>query len=330
MSWGEELAGVEGLELRPDTALAPLTTLGVGGPAELLIEVASEEGFVELVKRTRAAGRAFQLIGLGSNLLVPDEGLAGVVARLGGRFRAVDIAGTTVRAGAAVSLPGLARRTARAGLTGLEALAGFPSTVGGAVFMNAGCYGTEIRDVLRCARILETDGSVGEVATADLDCGYRSTRLQRSGGFVLAATFDLAAGDGGAALARIEELNRRRWQSLPADHPNAGSIFKNPPGDYAGRLIELCGLKGRRVGGALVSPKHANVIVNAGDATAADVLALMLEARRRVAERFAIVLEPEIVLTGGLRRAWEAEAAGAGGGSAQPVEQSTARGSATD
>lgn len=302
------LAGASGLVLEPGRPLAPLTTLRIGGPAELFAEVESEDALAALLAAAAETGAPFHLLGLGSNVLLPDAGLPGVVVRLGRPFKGLSISGTEVVAGAALALPTLARRTARRGLTGLEPLCGFPSTVGGAVWMNAGCYGAEIKDVLARAWLVERDGRRRSVTAAELGAGYRSTALQKTGSIVTRASFHLAPADPAACLATIDELNRRRWASLPMKEPNAGSIFKNPPGDYAGRLIEACGLKGARAGGAVVSPRHANVIVNAGGATAADVLELMLRARRAVAERFGVPLEPEVILAGELGQRWRAAA----------------------
>jgi len=176
--------------------------------------------------------------------------------------------------------------------------------VGGAVYMNAGCYGTEIKDVLVRATVVGRDGQLRKLSVADLGAGYRSTVLQGSGQIVTRATFELTPGDGVAALERIHQLNRRRWQSLPSGVPHAGSIFKNPEGDYAGRLIEQVGLKGQRCGGAQISDKHANVIVNRGGAAADEVLSLMSKARHAVENRLGVALEPEIVLTGSLGARW--------------------------
>jgi UDP-N-acetylmuramate dehydrogenase len=243
-------------------------------------------------------------------VLLPDEGLRGVVARLAGDLKRVRIRGRRVSAGAGAPLAVAARKAAAAGLGGLEALAGFPSTVGGAVYMNAGCYGTEIKDVLASVRLVERDpggpARRRRVATVELRPTYRSTDLKRTGAIVTRALFDLTPGDPAALLARMEELNARRRASLPSGQGNAGSIFKNPPGDYAGRLLEAAGLKGETAGGAQISPKHANVIVNLGGAKAVDVVALMRTARARVAERFGVRLEPEIVLIDGLRQSFEA------------------------
>lgn len=294
------LAGLPGLVLRPGEPLARRTTLRIGGPAELFAEIASEPALVALLVASREQGLAFHLLGIGSNVLVPDAGLAGVVGRLVGGLARVRRRGRWVSAGGGAVLGQVARRMARAGLAGLEALSGFPSTVGGAVCMNAGSYGTEMKDVVRSVRLVEADGCRRRAAMAELAPAYRSTRLQGSGAVVTRVLFELAPGDPEQLAARIEELNAKRWAALPSGQPNAGSIFKNPPGEYAGRLLEQCGLKGASVGGAAVSQRHANVIVNTGGATAADVVALMRRMRAAVAERFGVVLEPELVLTGGL------------------------------
>jgi UDP-N-acetylmuramate dehydrogenase len=300
------------LSVERASPLARRTTMRVGGLAELWVEVATAGALAELRRACAESGTALLVLGRGANVLVPDEGLAGVVARLGGDFEAVTIEGELAIAGAAVTLAQLARRAVRQGLGGLEALAGFPASVGGAVAMNAGCYGVEVKDVLVWADVLEADGSRRRLEPADLEAGYRETCLPRRGAVVVAAAFRLVRGERAVLERRLEELNRRRWSALPSGQPNSGSIFRNPQGDFAGRLIEACGLKGRASGGACISERHGNVIVNLGTATAADVLSLMQLARREVAARFDIVLEPEITLLGSLRAAWDLEAAGDG------------------
>ena len=301
------LGSIPGLTFELGAPLAPLTTLRIGGPAEVLVTIHSQRALEALLRLTHTEGVPLQLLGLGSNVLYPDEGLSGVVARLAGVFTRTRMLGDRLRAGGAVPLPRLARSTASRGLLGLEAFSGFPSSVGGAVVMNAGCYGVEIKDVLVTTTGVHRDGRRERFEVDDLEPSYRRTKLQGSGVVVASATFQLRRGDATAALARIEELNRKRWASLPSGLPNAGSIFRNPEGDHAGRLIEAAGLKGRRAGGAEISPKHANVIVNVGDARADDVLALMLTARSTVLERFGVELEPEIVLEGGLRDRWRSD-----------------------
>jgi len=303
-SLAAELAAIPGLRVRAGEPLAARTTLKIGGPAELLAEADRESAVARVVRIAREAGVRLELLGLGSNVLVPDEGLAGVVLRLVGELKRIRIRGLRVSAGAGAALPHVARRTAKAGLAGLEALSGFPSTVGGGVFMNAGCYGTEIRDVLRSVRVVERTGERRRLAVDELEPAYRWTNLRMTGAIVVRALFELSPGDPKALAARIEELNSRRWASLPSGVPNAGSTFRNPPGDSAGRLLDLCGMKGQRHGAAEVSERHANVIVNRGGASADSVVELMLEGRRRVHERFGVELEPELVLLGGLGRRW--------------------------
>ncbi len=305
------LESIDDLELRLEEPLARYNTFRIGGPAEMLGRVKSLEALTRTVAEVARAGDdrpapALQVLGLGSNVLIPDEGLRGLVLRLEGELERVDFEGDLVWAGAAVSLAQLARRTAAQGHLGLEALSGFPSTVGGAVVMNAGCYGTEIKDLLVSTTVVDERGRLARLTIDDLQPGYRTTVLQGQSKIVADATFRTRRGDPVAALARIQELNRKRKQALPSGFPNVGSIFKNPPSDYAGRLIDECGLKGREIGGARISNRHGNVIVNFGAATAADVLALMKEARSAVAERFGVTLEPEVVLTGGLRALWDA------------------------
>ncbi|HVR28771.1 MAG TPA: UDP-N-acetylmuramate dehydrogenase [Thermoanaerobaculia bacterium] len=311
------IGAIDGLEIERSAPLAPLTTLRIGGPAELLVTAHTQRSLVALLRLVRAEGVPLHLLGLGSNVLYPDEGLPGVVARLGGVFARSRVMGDRLRAGGAVPLPRLARSAAARGLRGIEAFSGFPSTVGGAVVMNAGCYGVEMKDVLITVTGIHRDGRRQRYRPADLEPGYRRTVLQGSGVVVASATFQLRAGSATEALARIEELNRRRRASLPLGLPNAGSVFRNPPGDHAGRLIEAAGLKGARSGGAEISPKHANVIVNLGGARAADVLALMLEARAAVRRDSGVDLEPELVLEGGLGDLWRSA-------SAEPRAEATA------
>lgn len=298
------LDAMQGLRVRRQEPLARHATLRIGGAADTFVEVDTERALRRLLARLHAAGVTPHVLGLGSNVLFPDEGLPGVVLRLAGGFLRHRVHGRCVTAGGAMPLPRLARSMAGRGLTGVEALTGFPSTVGGAVCMNAGCYGTEIADVLVAATVVDTAGGRRRVGIPELEPGYRSTRLQGSGDIVTRATLRLTPGDAAAATERIRELNARRRESLPGGAPNAGSIFKNPPGDYAGRLIEAAGLKGEVVGGARISPRHANVIVNEDDARAADVLELMLRAHRAVEKRFGVRLEPEVVLTGALAERW--------------------------
>ena len=299
----DRLVAIPGVHVREAVPLASVTTLRIGGPADLFVRVESEAALTAVMTVARECAVTLHLHGHGSNVLFPDRGIRGIVCRLRGELELVEVEGETVRAGAGVTLARLARDTAKQGLLGLEAMSGFPSTVGGAVVMNAGCYGTEIQDVLtevRVARPARPARPVEAVPVGRLEPGYRTTNLQGTDAVVTRAEFRLRRGDGAAALDRINELNKRRWRSLPSGKPNAGSVFRNPEGDFAGRLIEACGLKGLRRGGAEISQRHANVIVNREKARAADVLDLMVAAHRAVRDRFGVELRPEIVLAGGL------------------------------
>ena len=296
----DRLVAIPGACVREAVPLASVTTLRIGGAADLFVRVESETALTAVMTVAGECAIPLHLHGHGSNVLFPDSGIRGVVCRLRGELELVEVEGETVRAGAGVTLARLARDAAKQGLLGLEALSGFPSTVGGAVVMNAGCYGTEIRDVLTEVRVARPGRPVEAVPVARLMPGYRTTNLQGTDAVITRAEFQLRRGDGAAALKRIGELNRRRWRSLPSGKPNAGSVFRNPQDDFAGRLIEACDLKGLRRGGAEISQRHANVIVNREQARAADVLDLMVTAHRAVRDRFDVELRPEIVLAGGL------------------------------
>jgi UDP-N-acetylmuramate dehydrogenase len=300
----DRLRSIEGLDLVPDEPLSKHNTFRIGGPAELLGRARTLAALSRVVGEMRGAGAPLQVLGLGSNVLIPDEGLPGLVLRLDGDFKKIEFEQWGVWCGAAVPLGQLARRTAAQGRTGLEPLSGFPSTLGGAVVMNAGCYGAEIKDLLESTTVVEADGSVTTLTVDELEPGYRSSALQGTPRIVADARLRLGRGDAVEALEKIRGFNQKRQGTLPMGLPNVGSIFKNPEGDYAGRLIDECGLKGLEEGGARISPGHGNVIVNAGGARAADVLVLMMRAREAVAERFGVELEPEVVLTGDLGERW--------------------------
>ena len=286
-----------GLAVTEDAPLAPRTTLKIGGPARFLAEVADADALARVLSFASAEQLPVLTLGKGSNLLVPDAGFPGVVVVLGGRFRETRIEGTEVVAGGGVSLMALAVAARDAGLSGVENVSGIPSSVGGAVRINAGSYGTEIFDVLEEVTLVSRKGEVRTASSSSIPHGYRWTSLCGSGEVVAEARFHLSKKPQGEIAARMSEVAAKRRAALPAQ-PNAGSIFKNPPGLFAGKLLEECGLKGRRIGGAEVSTVHANVIVNAAGATARDVTALMEEMKSAVKERFGVELQPEIQVVG--------------------------------
>jgi len=285
---------------RRDVPLGPLTTYRVGGPASLFVEARDEADLHRVASAVGQSGVPVLVVGRGSNLLVADEGFPGLALVLGEGFRGIEVAGTSVRAGGAASLPVLARRTAAAGLTGLEWAVGVPGTVGGGVRMNAGGHGSDVSRTLTGARLVDLaagpDRSVRHVTAPELDLAYRHSAVQPSQ-VVLAADFALEAGDREAAEGRIADIVQWRREHQPGG-ANAGSVFTNPPGDSAGRLVEAAGLKGLRRGSAFVSPKHANFFQVDGGGSAADVVALMEEVARVVEQRFGVRLRAEVRMVG--------------------------------
>jgi len=293
----EVAARLLGERAKRDVAIGPLTTYRVGGPAALLTEIHTEDDVRAVRAAVAESGVRVLLIGRGSNLLVADAGFPGLAVTLGGVFAELELAATQVRAGGAVSLPVLARRSAAAALTGLEWAVGVPGSVGGAVRMNAGGHGSDISETVVSARVVDLSSDDDrEVTKEDLALGYRTSAIQRHE-VVLQATFALRQGDRAESEAQIAEIVRWRRENQPGGS-NAGSVFTNPPGDSAGRLIEAAGLKGHRVGSAHVSPKHANFFQADEGGSADDVLAVIEEVQRLVEERMGVRLEPELRLFG--------------------------------
>ena len=286
-----------GLLLLEGEPMARHTTFRVGGPAELMALPATEEELLLALRSAAEAGVPAVVIGNGSNLLVRDGGLPGLTVVLGERFSTIEVHQSEITAQAGATLARLAAAAQRAGLSGLEFASGIPGTVGGGVAMNAGAYGGELSQSLVSARVLEGD-TVQELALGEMEMGYRTTRPLRRGGVVLGARFHLTPGDPAAIAERMRELNARRREKQPLELPSAGSVFKRPQDRFAGALIEGAGLKGLRVGGAMVSEKHAGFIVNAGGATAADVLALVRRVQAAVLEQYGVELEMEVRVLG--------------------------------
>jgi UDP-N-acetylmuramate dehydrogenase len=237
--------------------------------------------------------------GLGSNLLVRDGGLRGTVILMHGALNEVRVEGERIYAEAGVASPKLARFAARHGFEGAEFLAGIPGTVGGALAMNAGCYGAETWGIVDEVMTVDRAGEIRRRKRSDYDVGYRHVALKATHEeWFAAGWFVPRRGDGEASQKRIKDLLQKRIAAQPLNLPNAGSVFRNPPGDHAARLIESCGLKGRRIGGAQVSEKHANFIVNLGDATAADIERLIETVQQTVARETGVQLEREVRIVG--------------------------------
>ncbi len=283
--------------VRYNEPLARHVTFRIGGPADVLLLPRSLAHLIAAVAWLYREGRPFVLLGRGSNVLIADHGVRGVVIKTGRGQEGVRYDGNRIVAECGVSLPQLSRAAATKGLAGLEFAAGIPGSVGGGVVMNAGAHGCSIDGVVRTVRVFTPAGEQRWSRDA-MGFRYRESRLQREPGIVLEAELDLQPADPGACLARLDEWLRTRSDTQPLGPPSSGCVFRNPAGDHAGRLIDASGGKGIRVGGAVVSDRHANYIVNAEGATAADVVRLIADVRARVRDRSGIDLEPEIKLMG--------------------------------
>lgn len=287
------------IELSEGVALSRYTTLGTGGPARWFARPESVDELVEALAWARDHGSAVEVVGLGSNLLVHDDGVEALVLRLAGELAAVSAEGVELTAGGGATNAVCLHRARAAGLGGLEFASAIPGTAGGGVRMNAGAYGREWRDILVEAVVADADG-VRTVAAADLDLAYRHSGL-RPGEVVAQVRFRLEPRDPAEIKGEVARLLARRKATQPTTKRTFGSVFKNPDHELgAGRMLEECGLKGHRIGGALISPRHANFIENAGGATSADAIALMAEARRRAYETFGVELEHEVRFLGPL------------------------------
>lgn len=289
--------------VREHEPMAAHTTFEIGGPADLFVSPASQDELVACVSACRTAGAECFLLGCGSDLLVGDKGIRGVVIDCAGALDDIVLLGDprsecqlVCEAGA--TLKDASQLAASLGLSGLEFACGIPGSIGGAVFMNAGAYDGCIADVLESATCLMSDGTVSEIAADDLALGYRTSRIRTDGLVVLSATFKLQPGDANAIAARVADLTEARESKQPLELPSAGSTFKRPEGYFAGKLITDAGLKGYQSGGAAVSSKHAGFVVNVGGATAADVRAVIEHVQAEVKRQFGVELEPEVRMVG--------------------------------
>lgn len=291
-----EAPGLRG-ELRRGEPLARHTSWRVGGPARTFYRPADRDDLIAFL-RALPADEPLLWLGLGSNLLVRDGGFAGTVLAASGRLTALGMAGADrLRAEAGVACAHVARFAARRGFVGLEFLAGIPGTMGGALAMNAGAFGGETWQRVIAVETVDRHGVVRERGPGDYAVGYREVRGP-AGEWFLSGTLRLEPGDAAAAQLQIRQLLDRRAATQPTSQPSGGSTFRNPPGDFAARLIEAAGLKGLTIGGAQVSEKHANFIVNVGDATAADIEALIAAVRERVLAVHGVALRAEVHVVG--------------------------------
>lgn len=292
-------AALPALEIRENEPMSEHCSFKIGGPARLMLLPSSAEEAASALAILRSSGAQVLIVGSCTNLLIPDEGYPGAVVRMSKPASSMELLDAArIRAQAGATLNALAVFAAQHELTGLEFAHGIPGSVGGGVAMNAGAYGGEMRDVLESAEYVDKDGVISTLSGDALGLSYRHSAFSDTDKLITSAVFRLTPGDGEAVRARMNELIEKRRASQPLDMPSAGSTFKRPKTGYAAALIDEAGLKGLRVGGAMVSTKHAGFVVNAGGATYSDVIELMREMRRRVYEFSGVLLEPEVKIIG--------------------------------
>ncbi|MDD6441457.1 MAG: UDP-N-acetylmuramate dehydrogenase [bacterium] len=277
-----------------DEPMKKHTTFRIGGPADYFIVPTEIEEIRAVVSLCEEMGMPYYVIGNGSNLLVADKGFRGVILQIYKAMNQVKIEGNVITAQAGASLAQIAKEALEHALTGFEFAAGIPGTLGGAVRMNAGAYGGEIKDILTKATVLTKEGEVVELSKEELEFGYRTSIIERTGQIVLKAEIELSPGKREEIKAVMDDLRKKRVSKQPLEFPSAGSTFKRPEGHFAGKLIQDAGLKGFCIGGAQVSEKHSGFVINTGNATASDVVELMRQVNEKVTDMFGVSLEPEV------------------------------------
>lgn len=291
-------AGCTAKELLLEEPMAKHTSFRIGGPADVLAQPADEAELAALLKRAGEHAVPVTLVGNGSNLLVRDKGIRGLVIKLSNIFSSITVDGNVLTFGSGISLAMASKKAASLSLSGLEFAVGIPGTIGGAVYMNAGAYDGEMAKVVTCVRVMDMQGKISELQASELDFAYRHTALQNSGWIVISVTVALQPGEAESIAAKMADFSQRRISKQPLELPSAGSMFKRPPGYFAGTLIDQTGLKGYTVGGAQVSTKHAGFVVNVGGATAKDVLQLINDVQSKVFAAHGVRLEPEVLVLG--------------------------------
>lgn len=277
-----------------DEPMKKHTTFRVGGNADFFVKPSTAEEVKCVVALCKKENLPYYILGNGSNLLVGDKGYRGVIIQIYKDMNEIEVDGDRIRAQAGALLSKVGSAALEAGLTGFEFAAGIPGTVGGAVMMNAGAYGGEMKDILASATVLTEDGEILRLANEELELGYRTSVIAKKNYVVLEAEYQLKVGDKAQIRAQMDELKVRRVTKQPLEYASAGSTFKRPEGYFAGKLIQDAGLRGFAVGGAQVSEKHCGFVINKGDATAADIVELMNQVSEKVFQKFGVTLEPEV------------------------------------
>ena len=292
------IKSINDVELKCDEDMSLHTTLKMGGKAHVFVTVKTMDALGELIRVLKSIKSDYFLLGNGSNILVSDKGLDIPVIRLAGEFDKVTAEGDMIKAGAAALLSSVARTALDNSLTSLEFASGIPGSVGGAMVMNAGAYGGEMKDAVVSVKVMDENGDVSEYSNKDMAFGYRDSILKRRKLTVLETVFKLNKGDKESIKNTMDELNKKRREKQPLEYPSAGSTFKRPEGYFAAKLIEDAGLKGYTVGGACVSDKHAGFCVNKDNGTASDFYKLMSDVKERVYKDSGVTLEPEVIMLG--------------------------------
>lgn len=285
---------IDEAKIRKDEPMRTHTTFRVGGPADYFVTPETDGEITEVIRACREYEIPYYIVGNGSNLLVGDKGFRGVVIQIFKSMNQITVDGESLKAQAGCGLAQIANAALGAGLAGFEFAAGIPGTLGGAVVMNAGAYGGEMKDVLVSATVLTKDGEKKVLSVDELKLGYRTSIIPENEYIVLAAEIQLKAGDRAEIKARMDELREQRVSKQPLEYPSAGSTFKRPEGYFAGKLIQDAGLKGYAVGGAMVSEKHSGFVINTGGATASDIQELMARVTKIVKDQAGVTLEPEV------------------------------------
>lgn len=296
----QQLSALVGAEnVLTDEPMSAHTTFRVGGPADYFVTPSTTQAVSDVAQFCRQNDVELFTVGCGSNLLVADAGLRGVVMKIGGKLGQVTVRDDgTITAGAGATNAKVARAALDVGLAGFEFAAGIPGSIGGAAIMNAGAYDGELRNVATSATCLSREGEIKRWSAEEAQWSYRHSKMGDEGAIVLSVDLQLQPGDPGQIRERMRELAQRRSDKQPLDLPSAGSTFKRPEGHFAGKLIQDAGMQGYSVGGAQVSLKHAGFVVNTGNATAADVLQVILDVQEAVYAQFAIELQPEVRMWG--------------------------------
>lgn len=285
-------------QLLQNESMSKHTSFRIGGPADLMILPSEIRQIQKTFQILRSFNVPVMVMGNGSNLLVKDKGIRGAVVKIADRFSRAEVKGESILAQAGILLSALSRLALNSSLRGLEFASGIPGTLGGAVTMNAGAYGGEMKDVIDCVSVLDEDGTVTTLSKEEMDLGYRTSIIQNTRKIVLEVFMKLEKGDYEESKALMREFTKRRQEKQPLSYPSAGSAFKRPVGYYAGKLIQDAGLKGMRIGDAQISEKHSGFIINLGNAKACDVIELIEKAKEKVKEQTGVELIPEVRIVG--------------------------------